>query len=202
VAEQLGQAPTALHLHPAHGADPQSSVYLPRKRRACLLEVSDPGTQVRSLFSLQWLSKVSTLRWARASEVAEQLWQALMVLHLLPEGEAVPKPSVHWSCQERAGLPWVLTQAYRLKVRTSSTQSQQEHLTPEITKWQKANTRVWPTETKTTWHHKKQVLIPQRVLNNPKTHEEQDSDLKIYLNMMVEDLKRTLITLSNKCRRI
>lgn len=55
MAEQLGQAPTALHLHPAHGADPQSSVYLPCQRRACLQEVSVLGTQVRLPFSLKWL---------------------------------------------------------------------------------------------------------------------------------------------------
>ena len=35
-AEQLGQAPTGLHLQPGGGADPQPSVHLPCQRRACL----------------------------------------------------------------------------------------------------------------------------------------------------------------------
>jgi hypothetical protein len=32
VAEQLGQGPTGLHLHPRGGTDPQPSVYLPCQR--------------------------------------------------------------------------------------------------------------------------------------------------------------------------
>ena len=43
MAEQLGQGPTGLHLHPGDGADPQCSVHFPCQRRACLQEVSDTG---------------------------------------------------------------------------------------------------------------------------------------------------------------
>jgi hypothetical protein len=66
---------------------------------------------------------------------AEQLGQGPKVLHLHPAGGAIPQPFVHWACQERAGLPGVLTQAYRLTRGTSSSQRQQEHLTLEITRW-------------------------------------------------------------------
>ena len=67
----------------------------------------------------------------------EQLGQGPIGLHLHPdpEGGAFLQLSVHLSCQERAGLPGVLTQAYRLTQGTSSSQRQQEHLTLEITRW-------------------------------------------------------------------
>jgi hypothetical protein len=75
---------------------------------------------------------------------------------------------MHRSGQERAGVPGVLTQAYRLTGRTGSSQRQQEDLTPEITRWQKAYTRILPTETKTTgfiirtkYSHHSESWIPQ-----------------------------------------
>jgi hypothetical protein len=95
---------------------------------------SDPGTQVRSPFSLQCLSKVGPLRRAQAAEAAELLGQGPTGLHLQPEYGAVLQPSVHCSCQDRTGLPGVLTQAYRLTGGTTSSQKQLEHLTPEITR--------------------------------------------------------------------
>jgi hypothetical protein len=58
-AEHLGQGLTGLYLHP-WGWEP--SVHLPCQRTACLQIVSDPRTQVRSIFSLWWLSKASPLR--------------------------------------------------------------------------------------------------------------------------------------------
>ena len=124
----------------------------------------------------------------RRAQTREFLGQGATGLYLQPGGEAVPQPSVHWSCQEGAGLPGVLTQAYRLTGGTSSSQRQQEHLTPKITRWQKANTRILPTETKTTWHQQNPVLPPQRVLNTPNTLEIKDLDLKSYLMMLVEDI--------------
>ena len=72
---------------------------------------------------------------ASSAQAVEQMRQCSFCLHLHPGAGAVPQPSVHWSCQERAGLPGVLTQAYRLTGGTSSSQRQQEHLTPEITRW-------------------------------------------------------------------
>ena len=60
-------------------------------------------------------SKAEPVRSAQASEAVEQLGQGPTCLHLNPGGRVVPQPSVvHWSCQEKAGLPGVLTQAYRL----------------------------------------------------------------------------------------
>jgi hypothetical protein len=79
-------------------------------------ECSDPGTQVRSPFSFQHLSKAGLLRRAQAMKL---LGQVLKGLHLQPGSGAVQQASVYWSCQERAGLPGVLTQAYRLIGETS-----------------------------------------------------------------------------------
>jgi hypothetical protein len=53
VAESLGQGSMSLHLHPGGGTDPQPSVHISCNRRACLQEVSDPGTQVAMPFSLR-----------------------------------------------------------------------------------------------------------------------------------------------------
>jgi hypothetical protein len=82
-----------------------------------------------------------------------------------------------------------LTQAYRLTGGTSSSQRHQEHLTPEIIRQRKANTRILPTETKTTWNPKNTVLTPQQVLDTPNTPEKQDSDLKSYHMMLLGDFK-------------
>ena len=71
--------------------------------------------------------------------------------------------------QERVGLPGVLTEANRITGGTSSSQRQLEHLTPEITRWQKANVRILLTETKTTQHHQNPALLPQPDLGSP-TH--------------------------------
>jgi hypothetical protein len=45
--------------------------------------------------------------------------------------------------QERAGLPGLLTEAKRITGGTSSSQRQLQQLTPEITRWQKANIRIF-----------------------------------------------------------
>jgi hypothetical protein len=44
-----------------------------------------------------------------------------------------------------------------------------------------------PTETKITWHHQNTVLPPQRVLETATHLKKQDSDLKLYLMMLVKD---------------
>jgi hypothetical protein len=107
------------------------------------------------------LSKASPLRSTQAAEAAEELGQDPRSLHLHTGGGALLQVSVHWSCQERAGLPGVLTQAYRLTGGTRSRQRQQEHLTSEITRGWKTNERILPKETKTTWHHQNPVLPPE-----------------------------------------
>jgi hypothetical protein len=67
--------------------------------------------------------------------------------------------------QERAGLPGLLTKTNRLTGGTSPSQRHLEHLTPEITRWLKANVRILLTETKNTGHHQNPELPPQRVLD-------------------------------------
>jgi hypothetical protein len=77
----------------------------------------------------------------------------------------------------------VLTHAYRLTGQTSSSQRQQEHLTPEITRWRKANTRILPTET----------ITPSTASPGlPNTPENQDVDLKSYLMMLIGDCNRDI----------
>jgi hypothetical protein len=48
---------------------------------------------------------------------------------------AVPEPSIYKFHHERAGLQGVLTQPYRPTGGAHSSQRQQDHLTPEITRW-------------------------------------------------------------------
>jgi hypothetical protein len=111
----------------------------------------------------------------------------------------VPQAYVHWYYQERTGLPEIQTQAYRCTGETSSSLRWQEHLIPEITRWQKANVRILPTKTKTTWQCQNAVLSPQQVLDTPNTLKKQDLDLKSYLMMLVEDFK---MDISNSLKEI
>ena len=70
--------------------------------------------------------------------------------------------------KERFVLPGVLTQANRI-TGGKKFQTETEHLTPEIIRWQKANVRILLTETKTTHHYQNPALPPQPVLDTP-TH--------------------------------
>jgi hypothetical protein len=57
-------------------------------------------------------------------------------------GELAYKESFdHWGSGERVGLPGVLTEASRITGGTNSSQRQLEYLTPEISRWPKANVR-------------------------------------------------------------
>jgi hypothetical protein len=71
--------------------------------------------------------------------------------------------------QERTSLPGLLIEANRIMRGTNSNQRQLENLTPEITRWRKANIRILLTETKTTHHHQNAALPPHPVLGTP-TH--------------------------------
>jgi hypothetical protein len=66
--------------------------------------------------------------------------------------------------QERVGLPGVLIEANRITEGTSSNQRQREHLTPEISRWQKTNLRILLIETKITQNHQKPVFPTKGVL--------------------------------------
>ena len=68
-------------------------------------------------------------------------------------------PKYHW---ERADHPEVLRNM--LVAETSHSQRQQDHLSPEITRWQEARARTQATETKATWQHQKSVLPPKQEL--------------------------------------
>jgi hypothetical protein len=91
--------------------------------------------------------------------------------------------------EKRVGLTGVLTEANRITGGTGSSQRQLEHLTPEITRWQKANIRILLTETKTIRNHHNPVCPPQQDLNT-NTPKKQDSYLKSYLIILVEDFKK------------
>jgi hypothetical protein len=71
--------------------------------------------------------------------------------------------------QERSSLRGLLIEADRIIRGTSSNSRELKQLTPEITRWQKANVRILLTETKTTHDHQKPALPPQPVLGTP-TH--------------------------------
>ena len=59
-------------------------------------------------FSLWWLSKAGPARSTQALWAMEQMGQCPSSLHLLPGAGTVQYPSVHGSCQGRAGLQGVL----------------------------------------------------------------------------------------------
>jgi hypothetical protein len=52
----------------------------------------------------------------------------------------VPQLSITKFLLERTGLPEILT--HRLAGKTSNSQREQDQLTPEITRWQKARART------------------------------------------------------------
>ena len=97
----------------------------------------------------------------------EQLGQDPSSPKSAPTAWAVPESYVHKFCQEKASLPGVGTEVYRPTGGTSSSQRQQEHLTPQNARWQKANARILPTENKIIWQHHNLVPQPQQVLKSP-----------------------------------
>ena len=103
--------------------------------------------------------------------------------------------------QERVGLLGVQTESNRITGGTSSTQRHLKHLTPEITRWQKANIRILLTETKTTQHHQNPVIPLQRVLDTP-THAKTKIRFKIIFHGAGRGfLRRALITHLKKYRK-
>jgi hypothetical protein len=86
------------------------------------------------------------------------------------------------------GLPGLLTEANRITGGTSSNQRQIEHLTPEITRWQKENLRILQRnqDLASSEPSKPTTASP----GYPNTPEKQDSGLKSYLMMLVEDFEK------------
>jgi hypothetical protein len=103
--------------------------------------------------------------------------------------------------QEKSTLPGLLIETNRITRGTSSNQRQLQQLIPEITRWREANIRILLTEAKTTHHHQNVALPPHPVLGNPNTPEKLDKDLKAYLMMMVEDIKKDFNNSLKKFRR-
>ena len=84
--------------------------------------------------------------------------------------ESLPSQSaLTTGTQKRVRLPGLLTEANRITGGTSSSQRQIEHLTPEISRWWKANIRILLTETKSTgiigtqYSHHSESWIPQHM---------------------------------------
>jgi hypothetical protein len=66
------------------------------------MECSDSGTQMRSPFSLQCLSKEGPQKRAQDTEATELLrHDPTMGLHFQPGGGTDPQSSVHLLCQRR-----------------------------------------------------------------------------------------------------
>ena len=149
------------------------------QRRGGLQGEFCPWDQVRMPSCILGPKENSLCRRVHRQQKQHSSWVgSLSGLHLQPGGRAELQNSSHLPAestlttetQERVGLPGVLTEANRITGGTSSSQRQLEHLTPEITRWQKANIRILPTETKNTWHHQKPVIPPQQTLDNPTNH--------------------------------
>ena len=128
----------------------------------------------------------------RVERSVEQLGQDASGLSSACRAWAVAEPSVQKFHQERAGLPGVLTQAYRPTGGTSSSQRQQEHLTPEITRWRKKKHNNL-TNRNQDYLAPSEPSPPTTVCPAfPNTPEKQDVDLKSYLIMLIEDLKKDI----------
>jgi hypothetical protein len=96
---------------------------------------------------------------------------------------------VHWSCQERAGLPGVLTQSWRLTGGISSSQRQLEHLTAEIT-WSKGKRKKLTKKNQGNLATSKPSTPTTVSPGYPNTLEKQD--VKSHLMMLVEDFKKDI----------
>jgi hypothetical protein len=100
--------------------------------------------------------------------------------------------SDHWNSRELDSLMQI--EANKITGGTSSSQRQLEDITPEITRWRKANVTILLTETKTTCYHENPICsstpTPTVSHGNTNTPEKQDSDLKSYVMMLVEDFKK------------
>jgi hypothetical protein len=180
------RVPLGLHPHPGVRAETQISGHLPRQRRVGLLGGHLPQYSGKMTILYPWSlidqsmqesmwghrsNRASWTRSLRAFVFSQEVELSSRPLFIFPaRGEIVCREySDHRDWGERVGLPGVLSEANRITGGTSSSQRQLEHLTPGITRWQKANIRILLTETKTTWYHQNPVLPPQQVLDNP-TH--------------------------------
>jgi hypothetical protein len=80
----------------------------------------------------------------------------------------------------------VLTEANRITGGTSSSKRQLEHLKPKITRWRKTN----ETRNQDQWASSEPSTPTTASPGYPNTPEKQDSELKSYLMILVEDFKK------------
>jgi hypothetical protein len=104
-----------------------------------------------------------------SSSAKRWIWAPDLCVPSMQEESLPAESALTTETQERVRLPGVLTEANRITEVTSSSQRQLEHLTPEITRLQKANIRILLTENKTIRHNQNPVCPPQQVLDTP-TH--------------------------------
>jgi hypothetical protein len=112
-----------------------------------------------------------------------------MGINLHPGSGAVPQPSMLWSCQKKAGLQGMLTQAYT--GGTSSSQSQQEHLTRDY-QIGKSKLNNLTNMNQDYLASSEQSTTTTSSPGYPNTLEKQDSGLKLYLMMMLENFKKDI----------
>jgi hypothetical protein len=127
-----------------------------------------------------------------AREAAEQLRQGPFCYHPHPGGEAVPQLSVHWYCQEKAGLPGVLTQAYITHRRDKL---KEETARPT----NNGDNQMVKGKCKNLTNRNQSYMAPsgpspptkasQRYSNTP---EKQELDLKPHLMTLIEDIKKNI----------
>lgn len=73
--------------------------------------------------------------WTGSFQAWRKSWAPDLCVPLLQEKSLPAEGALTTGTQERVGLPGVLTEAKRITGEISSSQTQLEHLTPEITKW-------------------------------------------------------------------
>jgi hypothetical protein len=109
-----------------------------------------------------WVAEATELlgqgHFGPSSSARKQSWVPELWAPSLPEESLPAESALTTGTQERVGLPGMLIEANRITWGTSSSQRQLEHLTQEITRWQKSNIRILITENKTTQHHQNPVL--------------------------------------------
>ena len=160
VSEQLGRGPMGLHQHLGGGAVQQLYEQLSYQGELASRKCLTPGIR----WDHHFLSS-NSLRRDHSGTHKPQKQQSsrdrvLWAYIYTQEVGLFHSPLCTGLGQERTGLQGVLTQAYRIIGGTKFRQRQKEHLTPQINRRQNKDTRVLPTESKTTWHHQKQVLPP------------------------------------------
>jgi hypothetical protein len=126
----------------------------------------------QSMQESMWATEATELlgqgHFGPSSSAKRWIWAPDICAASLQEESLPAESALTTGTQERVGIPGVLTEANRIIRGTSSSQRQVDNLTPENTRWLKANVRILLTESKTTGHHQNPVRPPQQALDTPK----------------------------------